>query len=255
MFKDKKVTVIIPAYDEENLIKITLSNIPSFVDYIIAINDCSTDKTLKMMNECAQDDSRIIIINHEYNKGVGGAIISGFNHFVNSDSNMMVIMAGDNQMDPYYLPTILDPLVSGTAEIVKGNRLGKNLSEGMSLWRLSGNVFLTFLTKIATGYYNIRDPQNGYVGASKEAISSLDFRSLYNGYVFENDFMLKAKLARLRMINVDIPARYGIEKSGIVYTRFIGKTSLFLVRSFLSRIRIKYLVIDSENSSMKNDSN
>lgn len=241
MYRNKKIAVIVPAYNEENLIKVTLDSMPDYIDDIIAINDCSKDGTLVIMRECVELDSRIVVINHEVNQGVGGAIKSGLSRFMNSDSDIMVIMAGDNQMDPRYLPSIIDPLILDKADIVKGNRLGRDLSQGMSLWRLTGNILLTYLTKISTGYYHVNDPQNGYVGATKEAIGSMDFQSLYDGYVFENDFMVKANIAGLRMINANIPAKYDKEKSGIKYLPFIVKTSLFLSKSFLFRIRYKYL--------------
>ena len=156
-----------------------------------------------------EQDSRIVVINHDYNRGVGGSIKSGFELFVNSDSDAMVIMAGDNQMNPAYLPSILDPLIKGTSDITKGNRLNQGLWYGMSSWRRLGNILLTYLSKFATGYYNVSDPQNGYVAATKDAIKSIDFRSLFERYAFENDFMVKANIVGLRMINVDIPANMG----------------------------------------------
>ncbi len=250
MYGKKIITIIVPAFNEEKLIGTTLQTMPNFIDQIIAIDDCSTDNTYQMMRECAQSDSRITVIHHEKNRGVGGAIKSGLNQFTRSESNIMVIMAGDNQMDPSFLPSILDPIVASNADIVKGNRLVRDMWKGMSLWRLSGNLILTYITKIATGYYNIRDPQNGYVGATKEAICLMDPSSMYEGYAFENDFMIRANIAGLRMENAAIPARYGIEKSGIIYTKFIVNTSCFLLRSYLFRLKSKYLVKERMPSSI-----
>jgi hypothetical protein len=81
--------------------------------------------------------------------------------------DIAAVMAGDNQMDPTYLPTLLDPIVDGRADYTKGNRLiNEAYRKGMPPWRSFGNSLLTFLTKIASGYWQMMDPQNGYTAIS-----------------------------------------------------------------------------------------
>ena len=111
----------------------------------------------------------------------------------------------------------------------------------MSAWRLFGNYLLNILNKIASGYWNIGDPQNGYVAISSQALTKLDLDGLYNGYAFENDMMIKANIKDIKMQSIDIPAKYGNETSKIKYNKFIFKTSIFLFYSFLWRIWTKYL--------------
>jgi len=234
---ETKVAIIVPAFNEEELIKTTIQGIPKWVEKIIVIDDASTDNTYNVIKNEMEGNPKIMPIHHYKNRGVGGAIKSGLAEFINSDCNIMAIMAGDNQMDPDYLEALIDPIIKKKTDITKGNRLKKENWKGMSKWRLLGNFLLTFMTRISTGFWKISDPQNGYVAASKEAICKMKINELYEGYCFENDFMLKARMARLEMINVDIPARYGQEKSGIKNFEFILKTSLFLLRAYIIRLK------------------
>jgi hypothetical protein len=150
-------------------------------------------------------------------------------------------MAGDNQMDPRYLPSLMDPIIEGEADFTKGNRLKPGYWKGMSKWRLFGNVMLNIINKIASGYWSVDDPQNGYVCISSSSLKRMDLDGLYKRYAFENDMMVKAKIAGIKMQNASIPARYGREKSKIVYNDFIVKTSIFLLQSFFYRISATYV--------------
>ena len=235
-----KVAIIVPAYNEEKLIVPTIRGIPTWVHKIIVIDDASKDVTYEIVKNEMASDSRIMVIHHVKNRGVGGAIKSGLAEFINSDCEIMAIMAGDNQMDPNYLGSLIDPILKGNADITKGNRLTKEYCKGMSRWRFFGNYILTIMTKVSIGYWGVSDPQNGYVAASRDAMLKIDIDDLYEGYCFENDFMLRAKIANLSMSNVFIPARYGQEKSGIKYFEFILKTMLFLSKAYVIRLRKKF---------------
>lgn len=230
-----------PAFNEEMLIRDTLRSIPNFVDKAYIIDDCSKDRTTEIVIDFAKQDPRIISIVHENNKGVGGAITTGYKKAIKDGIDIVAVMAGDNQMDPKYLTDLLDPIVENATDFTKGNRLKPGFWKGMSTWRLIGNNLLTILNKIASGYWNIDDPQNGYVAISSPALTRLDLDGLYNGYAFENDMMIKANLKGIKMQGISIPAKYANEKSKIKYGRFIFKTSIFLFISFLWRIWNKYL--------------
>lgn len=240
MYKQKTIAVVIPAYKEEELIEKTLSSIPEYVDKIYAVDDGSPDRTFQIIHDFAEKDSRVVPIKHEKNGGVGAAIVSGFKKSLEDDIDITTVMAGDNQMDPAYLPDILAPIVEERADFAKGNRLKKGYWKGMSKWRLFGNFLLTFLTKIASGYWHISDPENGYIAVSASALKRLLALNLSEGYTFDNDMMVKANILNLRMTNVLIPARYGNEKTKIKYGRFIVYTSIFLFKSFLWRLWKKY---------------
>lgn len=240
-YRNKTLGVVIPAFNEELLIGDTMRSIPKYIDEIYVIDDCSSDKTSEIAREFEKKDPMINCICHEVNKGVGGAIVTGYKKILEDGIDIAVVMAGDNQMDPKYIPDLVDPIIDGKADFTKGNRLKPGYWKGMSGWRLFGNTILNLLTKIASGYWNIDDPQNGYVAINSLSLGWLDLDNLYSGYAFENDMMIKANVADIQMVNVSIPAKYGKEKSKIAYNKFIIKTSLFLFSSFLWRMWTKYL--------------
>ncbi len=241
MYREKRIGVVVPAYNEELLIVDTLSSIPDFVDRIYVVNDCSKDNTKRLIEEYAVTNPRVIPHHHDENGGVGAAIITGYKNAISDSIDVIAIMAGDNQMSPDHLSKLLDPIISGDADITKGNRLTKDYWKGMSLWRHFGNCLLSSLTKVASGYWYVNDPQNGYVAISLLALKKFDLDALYKRYAFENDVMIKGNILGLRMMNVAIPAIYAGEVSGIRYGNFIITTSIFLLKSFIWRLWEKYL--------------
>jgi len=242
VYRNKKIGVIVPAYNEEKLIQKTLQGIPLFVDKIIVIDDNSKDNTKKLIEEEIKRDSRIELIVHSENHGVGGAIISGFKHGLRLNLEIFAIMAGDNQMNPNYLNKLIDPIIENKADFTKGNRLKKGLHDGMPKYRYIGNKILSFLNKFSSGYWNIEDPQNGYVAISSDSLKLINLDSIKKGYQFENDLMVKANIKNIRMMNVDIPARYGEEKSKIKFFDFVIKTTFFMITASIWRIWHKYII-------------
>jgi glycosyltransferase involved in cell wall biosynthesis len=240
-YRNKTIGIVVPAYNEALLIGDTLRSIPTYADKIYVVDDSSEDETSEIVGKISKEDPRVICIKHDVNKGVGGAIITGYKKALEDGIDIVAIMAGDNQMDPKYLSDLINPIIEGSADFTKGNRLKPGYWYGMSVWRLFGNVLLNLLTKIASGHWNIDDPQNGYVAINSCSLKKLDLDNLYKGYAFENDMMIKANVADIKMANIRIPARYGKEKSKITYNTFIIKTSMFLFYSFLWRIWNKYL--------------
>ncbi len=122
MYRDFKIGVAVPAYNEEKLIGKTIAEIPRFVDRIYAVDDASTDKTRSAIEKSS--DKRVLLIKHDKNKGVGGSIVSAFMQGIN-EVDVLAVMAGDNQMDPEDLPALLDPIVDGKVDFTKGDRFTK----------------------------------------------------------------------------------------------------------------------------------
>lgn len=243
VYRGRRIGVAVPAYNECLLIGDTLKTMPDFVDRIYVVDDASTDNTFELVK--AMVDCRIIALHHEVNGGVGAAVVTAYKQALSEEMDITAVMAGDNQMDPAYLPHLIDPIVEGIADFTKGDRLAnRNLRTGMSPWRLLGNIILTHLTRIASGYWRIRDPQNGYVAISRRALSFLDLDSVYRGFAFENDLLVKLNVQYVNVVNVPIPARYGRETSKIKYGPFIVKTAAYLMRAFIWRITKKYIVRD-----------
>jgi glycosyltransferase involved in cell wall biosynthesis len=183
MYKDKFIAVVVPAYNEELLIQKTLSGIPDFVDRIIVVNDKSKDRTSEKVQEMVDQSDRIVLIEHEVNQGVGKSISSGYLWCRDHDVDVAVVMAGDNQMDPADLPALLDPVVENRADYSKGNRLFTGEAwTTIPRVRYLGNSVLSFLTKIASGYWHVADSQTGYTAINKKALKLIPLEEIYPRY-------------------------------------------------------------------------
>lgn len=245
MYQQKTIAVVVPAYKEEELIGATLSSIPDFVDRIYAVDDGSPDRTFQIMEEFAERDPRIVPVKVIKNGGVGATIVTGYKRSLEDGMDVVVVMAGDNQMDPDYLLDILAPVVEGKADYSKGNRLlSPEYRRGMSRWRLFGNLILTFLNKIASGYWHIVDPQNGYTAISRQTLERIDLDSIYPWYGYPNDMLIKLNVYGFRVVDVPHPARYGNEKSKITYGKYILKVSWLLLKGFFWRLKMKHTQMD-----------
>lgn len=242
MYKNNVIAAVIPAYNEETQIGEVLCTIPEYVDIAYVIDDGSSDSTCQVIEAISAINGKIKLIRHSFNKGVGAAILSGYMQALKEDVDIAVVMAGDGQMDPAYLPWLLDPIIMKKADYTKGNRMSciKHL-EGMSAWRRFGNYILQFLTCVACGNFSIKDPQNGYTAISKECLKKLELSSVYPYYGYCNDLLVKLCISKSIICEVPMPSRYGNEKSKIRYTRYIPKVSALLLRSFLHRLRVCYL--------------
>lgn len=245
MFKEKTIGVIVPAYNEGKLINKTLNTIPDFVDTVIVINDGSKDNTLERIEECKIKDKRIIILNHKKNKGLGQTLIDGYIKARELEIDIIAIMAGDAQMDPNDLPNIIEPIAKGECDYTKGNRLlHDQVTKKMPKYRYIGNTILTILTKFATGYWYIMDPQSGYTAISKKALSTIPIERMIKGYGYNAHILNMLNLDYYKVKDVEIEPVYGEEKSKIKLSRYIKKVSWLLLKLFFKRINRKYLVRD-----------
>jgi glycosyltransferase involved in cell wall biosynthesis len=247
MYKDKTIGVVVPVYNEEVLILRVIDTMPVFVDKIVIIDDCSKDRTSEnvqlRLNECPE---RIVLLHHEVNQGVGGAIATGYKWCRDNSMDVSVVMAGDAQMDPNDLPALLDPVVSGEVDYSKGNRLisGEAWST-IPRVRYLGNAMLSLLTKIASGYWNVADSQTGYTAANLKVLKTIDLERIYKRYGMPNDMLVKLNIYNFRVCDVEIHPVYGIgEKSGIKPLRMIPKLSWLMFKFFLYRMVQKYIIRD-----------
>lgn len=242
MYKGKRIVVIVPAHNEEKLVAQTITTVPEFVDHIVVIDDASSDETSK--RALATGDSRLHLIEHEVNTGVGGAIIDGHKLAVELDADIDVVMAGDAQMDPHYLPALLDPLVESGYGFTKANRFySRQALTGMPAIRVIGNIVLSFATKLASGYWNLFDPQNGYTAITRESLNMIDLDRVARRYSFENDLLVSLGIAGVRAKDVPVPSVYGDEVSGMRLRKVIPEISRLLFMGFWRRIFLKYVLM------------
>jgi glycosyltransferase involved in cell wall biosynthesis len=243
MYKNNSIAVVIPAYNEEAFISDVTETLPDFIDHIIVVDDCSKDNTFKIASK--SNDRRVIVLQTPENQGVGGATITGYKKALELNSDIVLKMDGDGQMSSEYLPPLLDALIEEGCAYAKGNRFLKSESlVTMPRHRLFGNFVLTFMNKLASGYWHIFDPQNGYTAIKADALRSLKFNDIHKGYFFENDMLLQLNLHSFRVKDVPIPARYGEEQSDIKLFNIIRMFPLLFLKRFFYRIYHKYILLD-----------
>jgi glycosyltransferase involved in cell wall biosynthesis len=246
MINGKTIAVVIPAYNEELLLPETLAALPSIVDRVLIVDDASHDATVGRAREAAARDSRIAVIVHEQNRGVGAAIVTGYKRALEESVDVTCVMAADNQMDPDDLVKLATPVAAGEADYVKANRLFTGQAwQLIPRYRYLGNAVLSLLTKIASGYWHIADSQSGYTAIAEPMLAQLDLDRVYARYGFPNDLLVHLNVwnARVR----DVPSRpiYGVgEKSGIRLRRVVPTISWLLFKGFWWRMWQKYVIRD-----------
>lgn len=243
MYKDYTITVVIPAYNEEDFIARVINDMPDYVDHMIVVDDCSTDNTFEKAS--STNDSRVIVLKTSTNQGVGGATITGYRKALELKSEIVVKMDGDGQMSPEHMPLLLDAIIDESYTYAKGNRFINSKSlVNMPTHRVFGNVVLTFMNKLASGYWKIFDPQNGYTAIIAEALKAINLNKIHKGYFFENDMLIQLNLQGVCVKDVPIPARYGEEKSDIKLHKILVTFPVLLNKRFLSRVFYKYILTD-----------
>jgi glycosyltransferase involved in cell wall biosynthesis len=246
MYKNKSIAVVVPAYNEETQIGRVIETMPDYVDKIVIIDDKSLDNTIKIVEEYGKGNDKIILVCHERNLGVGGAIASGYKWARDHEFDVAVVMAGDGQMSPGDLPVIIDPIVEGKADYSKGNRLFTGEAyKRIPKVRYFGNAVLSLLTKISSGYWHVADSQSGFTAINKEALSTIDWDKMYKGYGQPNDLLVRLNVSDYRAIDVHIRPVYNIgERSGIKLKKVVFTISWLLLKLFLWRIKEKYIIRD-----------
>jgi len=247
MYREQTVGVVVPAYEEEGLVGEVIATMPPLVDRVYVVDDASPDGTwneiLEHADHLAADDEspHVVPIRHEENRGVGGAIKTGYKRALADEMDVVVVMGGDAQMDPGYLPALLGPIVDGHADYAKADRLASPEDRSsMPRLRLFGNYLLSGITRIASGYWQVSDPQNGYTAISQEALETVDVDEMYEYYGYCNDLLVKLNVGDMRVADVRVPAVYGEEESSIAYPEYVVRVSSMLFRNFLWRLHRKY---------------
>ncbi|MCX7000984.1 MAG: glycosyltransferase family 2 protein [Candidatus Sumerlaeota bacterium] len=246
MYKNHIIGVVVPAYNEEKLIAQTINAMPDFVDKIIIVDDASSDRTSPIVQDIAITNNKVILISHEKNRGVGSAISTGYIWCRDNNVDIAVCMDGDGQMDPADMPSLLDPVVNNQTDFAKGNRLFTGEAwKKIPRIRYSGNAALSFMTKIASGYWHVTDSQTGYTALNKKGLHLLPIENIYPRYGRPNDFLVTLNIYNMRVKDVPVKPVYGIgEKSGIRLSRDIFRIFFLIIRLFFRRMFQKYIIRD-----------
>ncbi len=236
MFGSLKVAVVVPAFNEEGAIAKTVVGVPGFVDHIIVVDDASTDRTVAEALRIGRRGTEVV--EHVSNRGVGAAIFSGYQRALELGVDVAAVMAGDGQMYPDDLGPLLMPILFGYADYAKGNRfLSGEAWQRMPRLRLCGNLALSLLTRVSSGYADVFDSQCGYTAASRRALKVIAETGLFPRYGYPNDLLARLHTAKLTVADVPVRPIYGEGwRSGIRLYMAIYPLSYVLLSSFLRRL-------------------
>lgn len=245
------ISVVIPSYNVKPFILDVISRIGSEVSRVYVVDDCCPQHSGEHVEKHCQD-GRVVIIRHEVNQGVGGATMSGYRRALEDGADIVVKMDGDGQMPPEMIPQLIRPLIEGYADYTKGNRFFS--IEGLSLMppvRVLGNVFLSFLTKLSSGYWKTFDPTNGYTAIRRKVLQNIPFAKIDKRYFFESDMLFRLNTLRAVVVDVPMQANYGEEESGLRIRKIIPLFLFKHIRNLLKRIVYSYALRDFNVASLE----
>ncbi len=250
-FRKYNITAVIPCYRVEREVQAVLHGLPKYVQHIIVVDDASPDSTSELVTAVAKKDKRITLIRHTSNQGVGGAMVTGFRKALELGAQIVVKVDGDGQMDTSNLPDLIMPLIQGQADYTKGNRFRDFVSlQQMPLIRRVGNMGLAFLSKAATGYWNLFDPTNGFVAIRAEVLAQLPFERVDRSYFFETSMLANLYLLGAVVRDVPMPARYRNEVSNMLLHRILFQFPFKLFVTFIKRFILKNFIYDFTMASV-----
>jgi dolichol-phosphate mannosyltransferase len=247
----RSLAVVIPCHRVRAHILSLLAQIGTEVDYIVVVDDACPEESGRYVRENCTDH-RVIVLRNVQNLGVGGAVLNGYRYALQLGASIVVKIDGDGQMDPRWIKYLIRPITDGRADYAKGNRFFR--VEGLSSMptvRLVGNAVLSFFSKIASGYWTIFDPTNGFTAISTATLALLPIKKVSRGYFFESDMLYQLGIVRACVVDVPMPAVYATEKSGLVISQVLFP---FLRKHFTNackRVAYNYFLRDFSFASIE----
>ena len=238
------IAVVIPSYRVKRHVLAVIEAMPLAVDRIYVVDDCCPEQSGAFV-EAANTDRRVRVIYHEKNQGVGGATLTGYRAAYEEGADVVVKVDGDGQMDPALIPQFVEPVLAGQADYTKGNRFfDPRYLSAMPAMRLFGNLVLSFVSKLSSGYWDIMDPTNGYTALAARLYPLLNADRIERRYFFESDMLFRLGLAQAVVRDVPMRPVYGDEESSLS----IRKTALEFpakhLSRFIKRVGYTYFVRD-----------
>ena len=249
MKSNKTIAVVIPSYKVSKQLKEVLLSVPEFIDYIIVVDDACPEKSGDIAADLHLD--KVHIEYHEKNQGVGGAVITGFKKAIALNSDIVVKLDGDGQMDPNNIERLIQPLIEGHADYTKGNRFNDfKALRSMPKIRLLGNSVLSFMVKAASGYWNIMDPTNGFCAINSQSLHSLNLDKINKRYFFETDMLINLNIRNKVVLDIPISAIYKNEISNLSVGHSLFTFPFKIAKGLMKRIFFKYYVYNFNMASI-----
>lgn len=240
MIHGLSIGVVVPAFNEERAIARAIRAVPGFVDRVVVVDDASHDGTSRIATRSRR--RTLEIVRHDANRGVGGAIVTGYRRTLALGLDVAVVMAGDGQMDPADLPALVEPIAAGRADYVKGDRFRmREVWRVMPPLRVAGNIALSLLTRVVSGYWHVFDSQCGYTAITRQALAALDLERLFPRYGYPNDLLARLHAVGARVEDVPVRPIYGPDwRSGIRLRTVLHPILGVLVRAWARRIAAEW---------------
>ena len=230
------MVVVVPAWNEAPRVGRVVRAMPAWVDAIVVVDDASDDGTSVAALEAG--DGRVVVERHALNRGVGAAIATGYRRARASPGeprDAFAVMAGDGQMDPRDLGAVVDPIVTGSADYVKGDRFaGPGRAASMPLARRLGGRAFSWATSRAIGV-PVSDSQCGYTAIARAACDAIDLEALWPGYGYPNDLLSLLAARGLRIAEVPVRAVYADEVSRL-RARHVPVVAAVVARAWWRRV-------------------
>lgn len=223
-----KIGVLVVAYEASSTLEAVLNRIPdsfrSQINVILVCDDASSDDTYQVGMRVKQSrfDLPIEVIRRPVNLGYGGNQKAGYRWMIDRGLDVVVLLHGDGQYAPEYLPQMVEPIVSGRADVVFGSRMlqkGAALSGGMPKYKFVGNKVLTFLQNLLAGV-RLSEWHSGYRAYSVRSLSGVGFELNADYYDFDTQIILQMIETRQRIVEIPIPTFYGDELSRVNAIRY-----------------------------------
>lgn len=246
-----RIAVVIPCFKVTRHILAVLATIGPEVSRIVVVDDACPESSGDFV-ATHTTDPRIMVVRHAFNKGVGGAVVTGYEAAMADGCDIMVKLDGDGQMNPCLIPAFVEPLHRGLADYAKGNRFFDiETVRAMPAVRLWGNAALSFWSKLSTGYWHVFDPTNGYTAIRSSVAQHLRLHKLSERYFFESDMLFR--LSTLRAVVVDIPmvSHYADETSHLQVRSIVVEFAVKHLRNFAKRLAYNYFVRDVSLASFE----
>jgi dolichol-phosphate mannosyltransferase len=251
MHPNELIAVVIPSYRVTGQVLGVIAAIGSEVQRIYVVDDHCPDQSGALVRaQCL--DPRVVVIEHADNRGVGGAVISGYRAAIADGATVIVKLDGDGQMDPRLIPRFIAPILAGEADYCKGNRFF-NLEHigAMPPLRLFGNALLSLLTKLSSGYWDLFDPTNGYTAIHRDAARYLPFDKISHRYFFETDMLFRLNTLGAVVVDIPMDAVYGGEVSNLKVSRIVTEFAAKHVRNFAKRLFYNYYLRNMSLASIE----
>lgn len=245
------IAVVIPTYKVAASILDVLKGIGPEVQQIWVVDDACPEGSGALVSAKVKD-KRVKVLVHPDNQGVGGAVISGYEAALAAGADIIVKVDGDGQMDTSLISELVEPIINGEADYVKGNRFESIESvREMPFVRLIGNAGLTFMTKISTGYWDVADPTNGFTAISASVAKLINFEKLAKRYFFESDMLFRLNVAQAVVLDLPIAARYGSEKSNLSVVKSFFSFPFLHLKNFSKRLFYSYYLREMSVASFE----